>query len=309
MDVGGANAPRVEGTQGGAREAAAQWRRAHPAAFEALCAALEPFDVAVNAAGAATPGVPASRGLFEANAVLPAVVAQAAAGAGVRRLVHLSTASVQGRLDPLDETLLTCPLSPYAVSKTQGEAVLARTDARRERPAEVVIYRPTAIQGADRATTRSLGRMAASLPVVPLAGRGDRPAPVSLLENVAAGVLFAATMPEPPPVVLQPWEGLTTRRLLEIFGARRIVPLPERMVDLVLRAAGRATARSAAATAALRRVELVVAGQAVNADALARAGFVAPCGVERWEALARELRGGEVAPAAGPSLPAADPAA
>jgi len=114
-------------------------------------------------------------------------------------------------------------------------------------------------------------------------------------------------MPEPVPVVLQPGEGLTTRRLLEIFGARRFVLVPERMVDLVLVAAGRSTARSAGLTARLRRVEIALRGQGARAGALAEAGFVVPFGLERWETLA-EAVGAEVAPAGIPSLSAADPA-
>ena len=147
VDVAGLRAPRVAGTSGTAWDAADQWRRNHPETFETFCSALETFEVVVNAAGAATPGVGASRTLFEANAVLPVVVAQAAAEAGVRRLVHLSTASVQGRLDPLDDTTRTFPSSPYTLTKAEGEAALLAGAGGRDIPPEVVLYRPRRSRG------------------------------------------------------------------------------------------------------------------------------------------------------------------
>ncbi|HEX2272384.1 MAG TPA: NAD-dependent epimerase/dehydratase family protein, partial [Acidimicrobiales bacterium] len=227
------------------------------------------------------------------------VVARAAEEAGVRRLVHISTAAVQGRLDPLDETPSVFPLSPYARSKAEGErAVLGGWNGQPSgrqvggAPAEVVVYRPTSVHARGRAVTRSLARLAGALPGVPVTGRGNRPAPVALVENVAAGVVFAATMRDPAPVVLQPWEGLTTRRLLELFGARRIVPVPERLADAGLDLLARSTARSARLTGHLRRAEVVVRGQGVQASALANAGFRPPCGLQHWEELARSLPDG-----------------
>ncbi|HEX2273333.1 MAG TPA: NAD(P)-dependent oxidoreductase, partial [Acidimicrobiales bacterium] len=294
MHVASLRAPRVTAPHGPPEASAEWWRGHHAGAFEGLVAALEPFDVVVNAAGQAAPTSGDERGLLAANAVLPVVVARAAHEAGVRRVVHVSTAAVQGRLDPLDETPDVFPLSPYARSKAQGEQALLGGRERQSTghqlggaPAEVVVYRPTSVHGGGRAVTRSLARLAAALPGVPVAGRGDRPAPVALVENVAAGVVFAATMPDPAPVVLQPWEGLTTRRLLELFGARRIVAVPERLADAGLDLLARSTARSARLTGHLRRAEVVVRGQGVRASALADAGFRPPFALQQWEELAR----------------------
>ncbi len=276
--------PRISAARGSVPDAAASWRRLNGDAFDGLCQALTPFDVVVNAAGLATPGAADTPALFGADAVLPSVVAQAARYAGVRRLVHVSTAAVQGRRHPLDETSRVSPLSPYAAAKAEGErAVLA--DAV-DSPAEVVVYRPTSVHGPGRTVTRHLARIAPSLPLVPVAG-DDRPSPVALVENVAAGIVFAASMPLRRPIVLQPWEGITTRGLLELFGARRVVGLPAAAVGAVVQLAARSVAQSPRLSGRVRQVEIVVQGQGVQAEALAAAGFHPPAGWDRWEELAR----------------------
>ena len=283
--VASLSAPRISATRGPVPELAAWWQRSHGGAFDRLCRALEPFDVVINAAGVATPASADDSSLFGANAVLPSVMARAARVAGVRRLVHVSTAAVQGHLDPLDETPRLFPVSPYTASKAEGERAVLEETA--DGPLEVVVYRPTSVQAGGRTVMRRLARIVPSLPLVPVAGLGDRPVPVALVENVAAGIVFAATMPEAPPVVLQPWEGITIRRLLELFGARRIVSLPPGLFEGALAVAARPTSRSGRLTAALRRVELVVKGQGVRAEALVSAGFSLPYGTARWEELAR----------------------
>lgn len=276
--------PRISVTRGAVSDAAASWRRQNGDAFDGLCRALAPFDVVINAAGLATPGAAANATLFGANAVLPSVVAQAARCAGVRRLVHVSSAAVQGRLDPLDETSRVFPLSPYAAAKAEGERAVL--EGAVDGPAEVVVYRPTSVHGAGRTVTRHLARIVPSLPLVPVAG-DDRPSPVALVDNVAAGIVFAASIPIPRPIVLQPWEGITTRRLLELFGARKVVGLPPAAVGAVVALAARSVAGSPGLTGRVRRVELVVRGQGVQAEALAAAGFHPPAGWNRWEELAR----------------------
>lgn len=292
VPVAGVSAPRILAASGRGTvpTSAARWRASRGRAFEALCLTLAPYDVVINAAGLARPDAPDDPVLFGANAVLPTVVAQAAASAGVRRLVHVSTAAVQGRMEPLDETSRLCPLSPYAVSKAEGERALLEggADGSSGPPPEVVVYRPTSIHAAARAVTRELARTTRVLPMVPVAGRGDRPVPVALVENVAAGVLFAASMPAPPSIVLHPWEGLTTRRLLELFGARRIVALPSQPVEVALELLSRAAVGWPAVSARGRRLELVLQGQGVDAQALTAAGFRLPLGEEGWKELAWE---------------------
>lgn len=275
--------------------AAEQWCRANRGAFEDLCRALAPFDVVINAAGDARASARTVRDLVAANAVLPAVVVRAAQRAGVRRLVHISSAAVQGRLDPLDETARHQPLSPYATSKAQGERVLLGADPSHG-PAcfELIVYRPTSIHAAGQLATRSLSRMLRRLPLVPVVRSGpsawEQPLPVVQLDNVAAGILFAATMLEAAPIVLQPDEAMTARRLLTLFGAHRFVPVPSGVAKAAIEQVGHLTHRSPYLTSRVRWLELLVRGQSTEAKVLAAAGFAAPTGTEGWEALAKEMR-------------------
>lgn len=268
-----------------------EWLKTNPSTFEALCADLDAMDVVVNAAGLAAPGSTNRRALYAANTVQPAVLALAARQTGVRRLVHLSTAAVQGRLDPLDETTSWAPASPYAESKAGAERALLwpRTASV---PNEVLIYRPTSVHGAGREITERLARWAAAAPALPVSGSGQQPVPVSLVQNVAAGVVFAATSPHMEPVVLQPSEGITARRLLEIFQARRIVSLPSRPVGMLLRALAGLGQRSASFEARLRRAELLLRGQRTEARHLLEAGFQLCAGHDSWERLVSVARGG-----------------
>jgi nucleoside-diphosphate-sugar epimerase len=284
LDMTAAWAPRLTTDDDWTGDSAPDWPRRHPAEFERLVEGLAGSEVVVNAAGLARPGSSDKRALRAANALLPAVVAQACRQAGVGRLVHVSTAAVQGRLDPLDETPRHFPFSPYSASKAEGERLLGIVDG----PEETVLYRPTSVQGAERSTTRQIGRFAAS-PLVPIAGNGDQPLPVALVENVAAGIVFAATAPAMAPIVLQPWEGMTTRKLLELFGAERLVSVPGATVGGGLRLMGVSTRARPSLTATIRMLELLFQGQKVSALALVEAGFVPPVGEAGWSALAAHV--------------------
>lgn len=287
--------PRVEGLAPGPVPAAAKkWRLHHGEGFTRLCRALEPFDVVINAAGAASPRSSDLDSLFSANAVLAAVAAQAAAAGGVRRFIHVSTAAVQGRLEPLDESCRFLPLSPYATTKSQGEEYLLDPDQHLEPgiPPEVTVYRPTSVHGVGHEATRTFARLVARVPAVPLAGAGDWPVPVALVGNVAAGIMFAATVPEPRAIVLQPWEGITARLLVELFGVRRVVPLPPALPNFALSRLASVAAGRPQIEARLRWFEILLRGQAVQADALVGAGYRTPVGLEGWRALVREVNGG-----------------
>jgi nucleoside-diphosphate-sugar epimerase len=294
IDVQPLRAPRISPVSDeppDGREAARRGRRANAEAFRALCRSLEPFDVVVNASGLANPAATDWPLLRAANVTLPAVVAEAASAAGARRLVHVSSAAVQGRLDPLDESPRWFPLSPYARSKADGEQVLlSDVGAPLSRPPEVLVYRPTSVVGGGRPVARQLVEVARTLPFVPVAGAGRQPVPVALVENVAAGIVFAATMPACPPIVVQPSEAMTARRLWEIFGARRMVSVPERLAQASLRTAARVAGSRPQLTARLRWAELALVGQGVRAEALPSAGFQPPFGEERWAALVAEER-------------------
>ena len=58
------------------------------------------------------------------------------AEAFVPRLIHVSSAAVQERMDPLDETATLRPFSPYSSSKAAGELVLSGSGV--ELPDEVI---------------------------------------------------------------------------------------------------------------------------------------------------------------------------
>lgn len=271
-----------------AAEAAGDWIQANPEQAERVLEDLAHVDVVINAAGLALPESNDWNRLLEANAVLPGVLAHLAAKAGVRRLVQVSSAAVQGKREPLDETLDVAPITPYGRSKALGERVLV--DGSLSVPAEVVIYRPTSVQAADRGITRRLVSFA-SRRVLPVGGDGQPPLPLCLVENVAAGILCAAASEERPKVVLQPWEGVTTRLLWDLFGrGPKIVPIPRPPLKAALLAGsvvGRGVPKVAAA---VRRLDLLLLGQAQEAEALGQMGFDPPRGIDSYRELAERVR-------------------
>lgn len=246
-----------------------------------LAADLAGCDVVVHAAGLAEPGSSLTPRLLGANSALPATVAFAAALADVRRFVHLSSAAVQGSLDPLDETMQHAPLSPYARSKAMGELALG---AAALAPNEVVIFRPTSVQGRGRTVTATLCRLLRAR-YVPVFGKGDAPLPLALVENVAAAVVSIAEAVTVPDVVLYPWEGMTVRQLLSILGPARVLPIPVAAGRVAV--AGLLAARSISprAVAVARRLDLFVRGQRQDAQFLPGLGFVPPTGPEGYSAL------------------------
>lgn len=90
--------------------------------------------------------------------------------------------------------------------------------------------------------------------------------------------------------------------LLELFGARRFVCLPEGLVrtgGLFAR-----QVRGPLLTSRLRWLELTLAGQEVRAGALAAAGFMPPLGREAWvDLVERDRILGERGPAVAGTVP------
>ena len=243
------------------------------AEIERISADLADAVAVVNAAGLAH-ATGAGDDLFGANALLPAMVA-AAAPAGIR-LVHVSSAAVQGRMDPLDESTQRAPFSPYSTSKALGEEMAGRRTG-------TVCFRPTSVHGADRGVTRSLHRVVSS-PLASVAGRGAGPTPQVLVENVADAVAHVVLMEQTPPdVVLQPWEGLTVGDLVRDFGGREprhIWPWSARIVVRLLGVVG-AVVPPAAGVA--RRLEMLWFGQRQVSGWLTTTGWSAPMGRQRWK--------------------------
>jgi nucleoside-diphosphate-sugar epimerase len=250
-------------------------------------------DVVVNAAGLATPRSAATPELYGANSLWPLVLAKACEQAGVPRLIHVSSAAVQGRVAVLDERLWYGPVSPYAESKALAERLLlahARSGGCRHGGHRPTIYRPTSVHGCDRALTRSFARFARRWPLV-VTGEGDQPVPVCLVGNVGAGIAAVVRAPEPPAVALQPYEDLTVRSLYELFAAgRRIRRLPAGAVRRAVGRAARVSGRVGAVAGPVRRLELLLLGQATAPTWLDGHGFRPPLGPEAWARLAGEVR-------------------
>lgn len=230
----------------------------------------------VNAAGIATAAAGRDDALVGANALLPALVAEATPTDA--RLVHVSSAAVQGRRPVLDESVELTPFSPYSSSKAWGEALL------RERAPRATSVRPTSVHGLGRSVTRTLVRVLAS-PAASVAGAGDDPTPQVLVANVGDAVAHVTTTPEQPPqVVLQPWEGLTTAGLVRLLGGREPRHLPVPLARAVVRTAhswGRAVPAMAGVA---RRVEMLWFGQGQERGWL-DGRWTPPLGLDGWEEL------------------------
>lgn len=216
---------------------------------------LSGVDVLVNAAGIATASSGDLSALLSANAILPLFLARAAALAGVSRLIHVSSAAVQGR-GTLDETERMAPENHYALSKALGEALLER-----EAGVDIVRYRPTSVHGPSRSVTRALLRVAES-PLAAVAAPGDDPSPQMPVHRAAEAISLLVDPAESPPrIVLHPWEGPTTRSVLNDLGGRE-----PREVDRV--AARRAVESAYVASKGIpwmranaRRLDLMLFGQ------------------------------------------------
>ncbi len=109
---------------------------------------------------------------------LPGLIGQAAAAAGVRRLVHVSAIGA----DPASPSL-------YARSKAQGEASL-----RAAFPAATVL-RPSVVFGPGDGFFNRFAGMARISPFLPLVGGGNRFQPV-YVGDVAEAVMAALTRPD-----------------------------------------------------------------------------------------------------------------
>lgn len=180
---------------------------------------LPSADVVVNAAGLATPGSQASSALTGANALLPVILARSAQRNG-SRLIHLSSAAVQGRARVLDCEATYAPETPYARSKVLGEMVLMSMGLQ-----GLTIHRATSVHGVGRATTMALARTAKH-PAVMVAAPGDDPSPQVHVESVARAIATIVMSESAPMLTLQPSEGITTSGIVRILGGRepRLVP-------------------------------------------------------------------------------------
>ncbi|WP_141015550.1 NAD-dependent epimerase/dehydratase family protein [Nocardioides sambongensis] len=229
----------------------------------------------VNAAGLAT-ATAHGDDLFGANSLLPGVVARALCSDV--RLVHVSSAAVQGRRAPLDESEVYEPFSPYSASKVVGEQIMLSSHRN------AVCYRPTSVHGPGRAVTERLARLLGS-PAASVAGTGDDPTPQVLVENVGDVAKFLALVPSPVPrIVLHPSEGLTTSELVRRLGGREPRHVPVSVARAVIVSARTVGSRSARAAGEARRLEMLWFGQAQEPGWL-EGRWSAPQSLEAWKEL------------------------
>ncbi|HEX2310135.1 MAG TPA: NAD-dependent epimerase/dehydratase family protein [Vicinamibacterales bacterium] len=118
-------------------------------------------------------------------------VCRAAAAAGVKRLVHVSSTSVyeQGLGVPVDETApLAPPPDPYAVTKAEGDSLVQRLIAKEQLPASIV--RTTTIFGPGDELNfgRIAHRLLAGTSIV--IGSGSNRVPIASVDDVVHGLLL-----------------------------------------------------------------------------------------------------------------------
>lgn len=244
----------------------------------ALADALAEADVVVNAAGVADATAGGEDALFGANALLPLVVARALARReSPARLVHVSSAAVQGRTGRLDESPDVAPFSPYSAAKALGErAVLGRPG--------VVIFRPTSVHGPQRAVTQRLVGVLRSR-AASVAGRRSRPTPQVLVANTADAIAFTALAADPPAIVLQPGEGLTTAELVRVVGGREPRHVPEPLARAIVSTLALGGDRLPRLTVTARRLEMMWFGQDQAPGWLDGAGWEPVVGIDGWRQL------------------------
>lgn len=223
--------------------------------------------------------------LTAANTTSAALVAEASRAAGCKRLIHVSSAAVQGTRRQLDESEDVDGFSAYARSKIAGEAAV-----RRFGPDSTVVYRPPGVHGENRAVTRLITRIAAS-PMALVAAPGCANSPQSLATNVGDAIaVLATTEAEVPGVVIHPSEGITTRTLLEFLGGKspRSIPIP---IARSLTSAGTFAGRRLSPVAAnARRLEMILFGQDQADSWLTENGWTPPDGPDAWRRLGETMR-------------------
>ena len=277
-DVDAVRAPRVTAAEASAGV------ELQGAAVRELAAAFEGVDAVINCSGNPDASEQDAEELLAANAVSPAVVARAASEAAISRLVHVSSAVVQGRRPILDESDATETFSSYAFSKAEGERRV-----RLEFPA-ATIYRPPSVHAGTRRVTLLTAKIAGS-PLASVAAPGTQPSPQALISNVASAISFLATSEvAPPPVVIHPWEGLTSQDLMILLGGKRPVVLPRPVARAVCCALEVVGTKVPAFAANARRVEMLWFGQGQAVSWLTTMGWHPSDGKNAWRELGEAIR-------------------
>lgn len=248
-----------------------------------LASEFAELDAVVNCAGFAIASSRNASELWNANCATAAVFAAAARTAGIPRVVHISSAAVQGRSDVLDSSSLVKPENSYGDSKACGEEMV------RALCPGAVVYRPPGVHGSDRDVTRRLVRLAGSR-LSSVAAPGDGNAPQALIENVASAIAFLLMVSaEPPSVVSHPSEGLSTAELLELIGGRVPREVPRGMARMLLSLGFGLPFKSDWMYAQLRRLEVLWFGQVQASSWLTEAGWQPDIDKAGWSNFQRYL--------------------
>jgi nucleoside-diphosphate-sugar epimerase len=167
-----------------------------------------------------------------ANVATTANIARAAAAAGVKRFVFISSIKVNGESGRFSEADLPAPRDAYGVSKHEAEILLR--DVARETGMEGVIVRPPLVYGPMvRANFRSLIEAVARGIPLPLRAVNNRRSLVgrdNLADFIATCLKHSAAANET--FLVSDGEDLSTpeliRRLASAMGrSARLIPVPE----------------------------------------------------------------------------------
>src|SRR5664280_3393263 len=151
-----------------------------------LATELDDVDAVINAAGDPRATVVEGEALVAANGVLPGLIASVVTELPKQpRLVHVSSASVQGNAPVLDDrpARLDDSFSAYSRSKVIGELLVLKHCP------EAIVYRPPGVHAADRNVTQAVARLARS-PLSSVAKPASSPTAQALLFNVADAIAF-----------------------------------------------------------------------------------------------------------------------
>lgn len=176
-------------------------------------------------------------------------VARAAAKAGARRFVFLSSVKVHGeeRATALTESDVPAPADAYGVSKWEAEQALAALG--RETGLEIAVLRPPLVYGPDvRANfLRLLDLVARGVPLPFGAIRNRRS--LVFVDNLADAVAAAVTSPRAAgrAFLVSDGEDLSTPELVRAIAAAlgrraRLLSIPDRLLRLAAALVGRSAA-------------------------------------------------------------------
>lgn len=259
-------APRIKGTIGASAPS--------DDLVAEICELIGDATCVVNAAGMADALAADAETLDGANGLWPGLLARACLRGG-QRLVHVSSAAVQGRR-ALDSSEQYAAFSPYSRSKVMGEQAALTS------PGEVCVVRPPGVHAPTRPVTRSIISLARS-PLSSVAAPGTDNAPQSQLVNVADAIAFLALHEgSVPRIVHVPAEGITTYELLRAVGGRPPQQVPRALAAMIVSAARLTGKHNGRVAGHARRLEVLWFGQTQAPSWLTEAGWLPPAGHEGW---------------------------